>query len=378
MNRIHYAQCWEDSTTLLNALKISREDNVISIASGGDNTLDLILKNPKTLTAIDSNPAQIYLFELKIKAIQKLNYNDFIEFLGLNKCEKRTEIYNYLRNFLSAPAKKFWDKENEKITKGIIHCGKFESYFSYFRRFVIPLIHSKRSVIKLLSAVSLEQQKNFYNKVWNNWRWRALFKIFFGKFLLGYLGRDPSFFKYVTVNNIADELFKRTQRGFTEIPVNDNYFLHYIFTGKYENNNVPPYLRETNFKVLKRNVGRIKLVLSSLESYLNNFNGDSISKFNLSDIFEYMDYQSFISLLNKIIGVGHSGAKIAFRTLFVPYTIPEKMQNQISSDTKLSNKLIDSDKTFFYGNFCIWDIKTDFTKSTNPKMKESIIIPHNN
>ena len=76
MNIIHYSQCWEDPTTLIKALRISPEDNVISIASGGDNTLALLLENPKSITAIDSNPAQIYLCELKIKAIHEKVYGE--------------------------------------------------------------------------------------------------------------------------------------------------------------------------------------------------------------------------------------------------------------------------------------------------------------
>jgi len=373
MNRIHYSQCWEDPKTLTKALRISPKDNVISIASGGDNTLALLLENPKSITAIDSNPAQIYLCELKIKAIQYLNYEDFIAFLGLTKSKYRFDTYNFLRNFLSRPAKKYWDEQIEKLLQGIIHSGKFELYFSYFRRFAVSLIHTKKSVSKLFSSDSLEQQKTFYNKVWNNRRWKALFKIFFGKFLLGNLGRDPSFFKYVTIDNIADELFKRTERGFTKIPVKNNYFLYYIFTGKYDINNVPPYLCKQNFNLLKKNVSKIKLVLSSLETYLENYNGAGISKFNLSDIFEYMNTQSYKSLLNKIIQVSRPDAIIAFRTLFIPYNIPDELQSQINSDIDLSNTLLDSDKTFFYGNFCLWEIKTKQKESINSKKEELVI-----
>lgn len=94
--RVRYAQCWEDPRTLTAALAITQEDDVLSIASGGDNSFALLLENPRSLTAIDCNPAQIFLLELKIRAIQTFEYDDFVSFIGARASRRRRELYSYV------------------------------------------------------------------------------------------------------------------------------------------------------------------------------------------------------------------------------------------------------------------------------------------
>ena len=65
MIKVNYAQCWEDPRTVIHALEVSPLDDVISIASGGDNIFALLLNQPRSLVAVDMNPAQIFLVELK-------------------------------------------------------------------------------------------------------------------------------------------------------------------------------------------------------------------------------------------------------------------------------------------------------------------------
>ena len=63
---IRYAQVWEDAEILIEALDIKPTDNVLSIASAGENALSLLIKNPKNVYAIDLNENQIFCTELKI------------------------------------------------------------------------------------------------------------------------------------------------------------------------------------------------------------------------------------------------------------------------------------------------------------------------
>ena len=53
---IQYAQCWEDPRTLLQGLNITEEDDVLSIASAGDNTFAILLENPRSVVAVDRDP----------------------------------------------------------------------------------------------------------------------------------------------------------------------------------------------------------------------------------------------------------------------------------------------------------------------------------
>ena len=90
---INYSQCWEDPVILNEALAINSQDTVLSITSGGDNTLALLLQHPQRIISIDFNKTQNYLLELKIAAIQALNHEELLEFLGANKSYHREELF---------------------------------------------------------------------------------------------------------------------------------------------------------------------------------------------------------------------------------------------------------------------------------------------
>jgi S-adenosylmethionine-diacylglycerol 3-amino-3-carboxypropyl transferase len=356
--RIRYAQCWEDPDVLNQALEAGPEDDVVSIGSAGDNAFSLLLQNPKSITAVDSNPAQIYLIRLKQAAMQLLEYEEFIRFLGVHPCSDRLKLYNVLRPALDDHALCFWDHHSRALSGGVIHYGKFEQYFSRFRKFILPLIHPHGRIDKCLAAKSLPEQETFFNEKWNTCSWRALFRIFFSKMILGNLGRDPACFKYVEIKNIADELMMRAQHGLTEIPVKGNYFLFYILTGSYPDLNIlPPYLRERNFKILKQNVHRMQLINLPLEKYLQNLKPGSVSKFNLSDIFEYMPDGQVEDNLELILQVSRDKARIVFWTLFVPGRIPSVFTHRLKAATTMAQDLQKHARTFFYGSLNILNIE---------------------
>jgi S-adenosylmethionine-diacylglycerol 3-amino-3-carboxypropyl transferase len=355
---IHYAQCWEDPRLLTQALDITPDDDIISIASGGENSFALLLHNPRSVIAIDRNPEQVFLVELKMRAIQKLEYDDYVAFLGVRESRLRDRLYSVVRLFLSDNARQYWDSRRDDIGRGVIHCGKFERYFSLYRRCILPLIHSRNDVKRLLGGKSLNAQRRFYDDVWNNRRWRWFFRLFFGKLLLSRLGRHPSLFRYVTMENVAAELLRRTAYGLTEVNIEDNYFVEYILTGKYHNlEQVHPSYSEKNFYLCRERIERIQLVNQSLDEYLATLPNESISKFNLSDIFEYMSDVEFEQTLRAIHRVARDSAKMAFWTLFVPREIPAAFKSQFASDGDGGKILHANDRTFFYGGFGIWEAK---------------------
>ena len=58
---IAYSQCWEDPATVREALRVTPEDEVLAITSGGCNAPALLLDQSRSLTTLDINPAQHYL-----------------------------------------------------------------------------------------------------------------------------------------------------------------------------------------------------------------------------------------------------------------------------------------------------------------------------
>ncbi len=66
-SHIRYAQCWEDADVLLEALDVQPGDTCLSIASGGDNTLALLTRQPGRVVALDLNPAQLACLRLHLQ-----------------------------------------------------------------------------------------------------------------------------------------------------------------------------------------------------------------------------------------------------------------------------------------------------------------------
>lgn len=357
---IRYAQCWEDPRTLCEALDVTSNDDVISIASGGDNTLALLLLNPHSLTAVDYNSEQLSLLRLKLLSIGRFDYEDFVAFIGAAPCTNRMSLYRQLREGLDSQDRAYWDQHTEMLNMGVIHGGKFERYFAHFRRHVLPLVHSRRTVRRLLALRSTDAQREFYDRVWNSPRWRLLFRLFFGRFLLGRLGRSPAFFRYVEERKTAETLLARTRRGLTEIPVFDNYLVHYILTGHYPDlDTTHSYLQKANFPSLRQSAHRIQLVQTSLLDYLKTLPTQSISKLNLSDIFEYMSPDKYEETLREVARVGRPGSRVAFWTLFIPRRVPSSLESRFVSETASAQKLWARDRSFFYGDFNLWRIKDD-------------------
>ena len=163
-NIIRYAQVWEDADILIEALDINEDDNILSIASAGENALSLLIKNPKKVYAIDLNLNQIACVELKKVAYKYLDYDECMKLIGVFDCDDRLKIYEKIKDELGDKTKEYFENNKELIENGIIHEGKFENYFHIFRKKVLPLIHSKKIRKELLQKKTKEERIEFYNK----------------------------------------------------------------------------------------------------------------------------------------------------------------------------------------------------------------------
>lgn len=351
---IRYSQVWEDADILLEALKINEEDNILSIASAGENAFSMLTKNPNKVYAIDLNLNQIYCTELKKMAYKYLDYDECMELIGVFENDDRVNLYQRIKSELSEEAQTYFDSNLGIIESGIINTGKFENYFHIFGKRILPLIHSKKVRKELLEKKSKEERIKFYNNKWNNFRWQLLFRIFFSRTIMGKLGRDKAFFRYVNVN-VATHILERTKYALTELDTSENSYLHYIINGKYENA-LPVAYRRENFEKIKRNIDNLILLTESVETFIERDDIDSISKYNLSDIFEYMDDSQMCKIYEKIKTKSGKGTIIAYWNMLADKRI-SKYYDDLEYKEKESTELLNKDKAFFYSKFIVEEIK---------------------
>jgi len=353
-SQIRYAQCWEDADILLEALDIQPGDVCLSIASAGDNALALLARHPARVVAVDMNPAQLACLELRVAAYRELNHAQLLKLIGHGPGNGRETLYRRCRPALSPAARTFWDAQPEAIARGIGAAGKFERYFETFRRRVLPLVHSRKRVEQLLYGGSRAKREAFYNRQWNTWRWQLIFRVFFSRYVMGRMGRDPSFFRYVK-GSVSGRILRRAHHALTALNPAENPYLQWILTGS-DTRALPFALRPENFEVIRANLDRIEWHCQPLEQFLDSVEEQSFDAFNLSDVFEYISLENYHRLLEQLIRSGRSGARLAYWNTLAERHRPVSMADRLRSLDELSRSLHAKDKAFFYCAFFVEEV----------------------
>ncbi len=351
---IRYAQCWEDADILMEGLAIRSGDTCLSIASAGDNSLAMLACGAGRVVALDLNPAQLACLELRVAAYRELSHPELLELIGSRPSVRRGDLYRRCRSQLGSATRAFWDAHSADIETGIGGAGKFERYFALFRQRIMPLVHSRSTIERLLLGGTPAEREQFYRAEWDTWRWQLLFRIFFSRFVMGRLGRDPSFFRYVE-GSVAERILARTCHALTLLNPADNPYLQWILTGRHTTA-LPFALRPENFEAIRANLDRLEWHCLPLEEFLEQEGADSIDRFNLSDIFEYMSEDNHQRLLERLIRAGRSGGRLAYWNMLAPRSRPESMAGVLHSLEPEARWLFQQDKAFFYSAFILEEI----------------------
>ncbi len=357
--RIVYSECWEDPLIAGNGLELGAKDDLLCLTSAGCNVLALSLRRPRSIIALDFSAAQNALLQLKIAAIHRLSWEEYVRFLGARPADNRVQLYrSRVRRELPDEARLYFDAAEHQLARGILHEGRFQKYLSLFRRRLLPLIHLKGTVRRLAELGSREERERFYDEVWDNRRWRALFTMFFGRAVMSRLGRDPAFFQYVDGSRVGLEFLARARRALIARSARDNHFLQYVLFGEYEDlEQGPIYLRESSFERLRETTQRIKIVRSDLESFLATQPAGALSALYLSDLFEWVSPQHYEAMLGEIVRATRPGGKMVYWNLLVPRSRPHSMASVIDRHPERSSELHALDRAFVYGSFHVESVR---------------------
>lgn len=351
---IRYAQCWEDADILLEALDIGRTDTCLSIGSAGDNTLALVGAGAKRVIAADLSPAQIASLELRVAAYRNLKHTEFLELLGQNQSEQRPDLYQRCRPDLSARTRRFWDEHQDLIRRGIAHAGKFERYLSLFRRYLLPLVHGRKTIDRLFQLTTEQERQEFYDQEWNTPRWAKLCDIAFGDTLLGNLGRDPAFSRFAD-ESVADSLQRRIPNALVRLQPQKNPYLQWILTGRFVTA-LPYALRPENFDPIRQNLDSLEWHCASLEQVISGLPAGLLRGCNLSDVFEYVAPATYARTLNELLRVAATDCRLVYWNVVVKRQCPPALTGRLRERRDLAVRLHRKDKAFFYRNLVIEEV----------------------
>jgi S-adenosylmethionine-diacylglycerol 3-amino-3-carboxypropyl transferase len=334
----------------------------VAIGSAGDNVIGLLLDDPRCVLAVDVNPAQTALIELKVAALRG-DPAGLARFVGgvpdaVGPAATRRDRYEAIRPVLSVAAARHWDDRLADIADGVIHSGRFERYLAWFRRGVLPIVPGRDAVRRMLAAQDVGEQRRLYRDQWDSAAWRALFRAFFSRRLMAAIGRDPAFFDQVAGGSVGAHFLARAIEGLTRTPIRSNPYVTYILSGSYRiPDAAPAYLQPKHAPLLAERADRISVFTGSLLDALGDQRDRSVDAFYLSDIFELVDPAGYEAILAEIARTGRTGARLCYWNNLVPRTRPASLADRLSSETDLAGRLHAGDRAFIYSRFVVETVR---------------------
>ena len=352
---LRYSRVWEDHLLLEQGLAVTPKDEVLMIASAGCNVLNLLLHEPRRIVAIDLNPAQTALVELKIAAIRTLDHAGFLELLGLERGRPLVR-YDAVRSQLSWEARNYWDANIWMLAHGVERTGRLDRFIGEFHREHVARLHSRELIDRLFTTRDLLERQRLVDRELLTPEFTKAFLAHFTRESLAGRGRHPAQFRYVENIDVAAWFLARLRWACTALPVRGNFYLERMLRGEQAD---PawraPYLRRENFERLRELVSRVEVVVGDLESYLAD-QPPTFTKAAVSDVFEYMSPGAAEGLFEALANAMSGGGKLAYWNLFVPRQSPEVLRARIRPLPRLSRALWRRDRAWFYSAFHIDEV----------------------
>jgi S-adenosylmethionine-diacylglycerol 3-amino-3-carboxypropyl transferase len=321
--------------------------------------LTFLLDDPRKIIALDLNPHQNHMLELKMAAFRKLSHRQLLAFFGVRPSEDRLALYrDRLRPILSDSARRFWDSRPAGIARGLIHAGRYEKYMRLLRKVLITPTGRGRLARRMFETEDPAERERLYRRRWLGPGWTFLTRIMLGRRLNSLLF-DKAFFAYLDRDvSFGRHFAAKAEHALVRLPLKDNYFLSYILFGRYyDERHLPPYLRRENFLTIRERLDRIEIVTDAADRCLAGLADSTVSKFNFSNIFEWLPPQAFEDLLRETVRVARDGAVLVYRNLLVPRERPAALAPWIRPRPDLARPLGEADLSFIYDRYVVEQIE---------------------
>ncbi|HEY3356420.1 MAG TPA: DUF3419 family protein [Polyangia bacterium] len=315
--RISYSACNEDSHCELKALRLGPEDRVLCITAGGGRVLNLLVDAPAEIWAVDVNPSQSYLLELKLAAMRALDHAAYLEFMGVRQSATRRAAYEGVRHRLTPAARAYFDQHHDLIDGGVLFQGSLERYLRWVSRAVRLLrplwIH------RLFSFRDLAAQRAFVEG-WDNVVWRNVVYLVCRRGFLELFSRDPGFWRFVPPEvPLHERVYGSVYRYFLNHLARDNHLLQLVFYGRYINEeSMPPYLHAATFARVKAalETTRIHVVTGAVGDVLRGAPPATFDGYSITDVSSYLSDAAFHDLMDEILRTARPGARLCSRGIF--------------------------------------------------------------
>ncbi|CAF1032087.1 unnamed protein product [Rotaria sordida] len=286
---------WEDPLLDIEALKLSEKDNLVAITSAGCNILTYVLQKPNHIYAIDKNPCQNAILELKIACIKELDFATNWEIWGHGKLRNFSQnVYPRLRVHLSQEARIFWDSHKHYFDGTNIRNSFYwrgcSGLFAYIISWYIWLMDLSKHIDSIFNAETIEEQKMIYETYIKRKFWTPiLIKFLRSPFILSFLNGIPSTQQKLMDKSVTTIPMNAIDIVLSKLSLKNNYFYRVYLYGKYTKECCPEFLKEENFNKLKDGlINRISIHTTTITNFLKEHQKKDISRFILLDHMDWM------------------------------------------------------------------------------------------
>lgn len=366
-----YAQIWEDPAVDMDALAITPDCHVVTIASGGCNVLSYLTANPRAITAVDLNTAHIALNRLKLAAARHLpGHAAFHRFFA--RADSRANIAAYhahVRPHLDATTRRYWEGRDligrrriGGFAKGVYKRGLLGNFIGAAHLLArLNGVNPKA----LLAATSIEEQRAIFDRD---------FAPFFDKGFIRWLTDQPaSLFglgippaQYEALagdEKMASVLRARLEKLACDFDLKDNYFAWQAFGRGYGTGPsapLPPYLQRDHYDQIVARTDRIEVRHTNFTDYLRTRPDASLDRYVLLDAQDWMTDAQLSELWEEITRTARPGARVLFRTAgvssIVPGRVPGEVLSRWSYAAEASQGFTARDRSSIYGGVHLYTL----------------------
>jgi S-adenosylmethionine:diacylglycerol 3-amino-3-carboxypropyl transferase/ubiquinone/menaquinone biosynthesis C-methylase UbiE len=355
-----YNQSWEDPRVDEALYDLRSGSRICMITTGGDNVLDYLLHDPESIDAVDSNPRQNWLLELKMACVRTLHHAECFALLAQGDASVASRRYPEIRAHLSGPACAFWDTNTHRIHH-ILSTGWVSWFASVFR--VVARVFGLMPVLERVLALGggLDVQRRLLEPM--RPRLKCLGRCLHGlaTILTPFVGVPPAQLALNTAPTTVADMLEHI--GFHTDLVRDNYFYYpYLFGGFWTPECCPRYLQAKHFETVKSRLDRIRIHTDTMENVARATVSKSYTHFILLDHLDWMSEQLITREWGAIEQAAAPDALVCFRSFapVMPFMYPRRHECVHSAPIMSSDVPVDRVGSYYSAH--VFRLKRDGDK----------------
>ena len=366
-----YAQIWEDPAVDMEALAITPDCHVVTIASGGCNVLSYLTADPARITAVDLNTAHIALNKLKLMAARTLpDHAAFHRFFAQADSKENIAAYrDIVAPHLDEATRRYWEGRDligrrriGGFARGIYKHGLLGRFIGAAH--LLARVHGV-DLRRMLAATSRAEQREIFER-----EVAPIFDRAFVRWLTSQpaslfgLGIPPAQFEALAGDARMDVVLKaRLEKLACDFDLKDNYFAVQAFGRGYDGGDgpLPPYLQTANHDAVRARADRVDVRHANFTDFLREQPDASADRYILLDAQDWMDDDQLNALWAQITRTAKPGARVLFRTAGEPSILPgrvvDAVLNRWAYRAEASLDYTARDRSAIYGGVHLYVLK---------------------